>query len=81
MNIDEAIKTAGIPLECDEAEERIKDFARTCISALEKQKEMDAKLWGGNLTLIPFRVCPKCDKILRENDRYCPQCGQKIKAE
>ena len=52
-------------------------YANLAIAALEK---MDAKLVKHNKTFWSYKhFCPKCSTILlRENIKYCDNCGQKL---
>jgi len=49
----------------EESETRTLEAVSQAIEALERQ--------------VPMRVrCPSCEEWLSQNDKYCPNCGQKL---
>ena len=85
MTINEAIEMAKIPLDCEDASEKVKDFANMCISALEKQIPK-IPIFDDALNNPDEEVSMRCSQCNAVVDMfgmlmfdYCPKCGQKIK--
>lgn len=76
MTIEEAIAMAQIPLGCEQADEKTKEFARVCISALEKQ--IPKKPIEIMDEIIGYFWCPNCKNNLGYKHPYCDTCGKKI---
>lgn len=81
MTIEEAIAMAQIPLGCEQADEKTKEFARVCISALEKQMPREPKKSENeSLQEVVTNFCPICGVVISKSfdRRYCGNCGQAI---
>lgn len=52
-----------------------------CPNCFRSHPSEDAFCWecGAELTLEPPLKCYKCSRVLARTDKFCPNCGVKVK--
>lgn len=72
-NIKQAISYFKYGVDCDIFQEPVTSYAKSAISALEKQIPKKAICKAENFTL-----CPNCNKRTVVHFKHCQSCGQAL---